>query len=428
MPIKFTQAAVDNLKPAASGRETYWDSQLSGFGLRVSAPRPGSSRDGRKTWIAMGRVDGKAVMVTLGTMEQIPKVAEAREAARGAILKMRAGGKPLDERRAEKARRQAEEEEAASGRFAAAAERFMQERGQAEGWSPKYATEVRRILEHDVLPRWGMRAIREITEDDVMALLRAKAGTRERPRKGTKGGAGRQANRTLTRLSTLFRWALRKKLIGADPTLGIAPLVKEKARDRVLDDEELVRFWRGAAAAGWPYGPIFRLLLLTAQRESEVAGMQWQEIDLERRIWTLPRERTKSDRSHIIHLNELACEILGSVPRVGDLVFPSRASTVIGSFAKPKGRLDDAMAAQGDPIEPWVLHDLRRTAATLMVRLGVASDVADRILNHAAGNRQGTVKDVYNRHEFMAERKAAMDALGRFVETLRGNVVLLRRA
>jgi integrase len=446
---KFTQAAVDNLKPPADGRATYWDGQFPGFGLRVSAPRPGS-RYGRKTWIAMGRVDGKAVMVTLGTMAQIPKVEKAREAARAAILKMRAGTKPLDEHRAERERRQAEAaaakaaaREAVEGRFDAVAERFLRERGQAEGWSPKYAAEVRRILAHDVLPRWGERPICEITTDDVKALLWTKAGKRERRRKGAEGGAAKQANRTLTRLGTLFRWALRASLIAVDPTLGIDPLVKERARDRVLcgdekghkNDDELVWFWRGTERTGWPYAAIFRLMLLTAQREAEIAGMRWSEIDLDRGIWTLPRERTKSDRSHIVHLSELACEILRATPRVGDLVLPSRAGTVISSFAKPKERLDAAMAAQagGDPIAPFVLHDLRRTAATLMVRLGIASDVADRILNHAAGNRQGTVKDVYGRYEFLQERKAAMDALGRFVTALvrpggTGNVVEISRA
>lgn len=448
----FTQLAVDRIAAPASGRVTYWDRTLPGFGLRVASPRPGS-KEGRKTWIAMGRVDGKPVMETLGTLAQIPKVDKAREAARIAIAKMRAGTKPLDERRAERERRTAEAaaaeaaaQEAVEGRFEAVSERFLAERGKAEGWSKKYAAEVRRILEHDVYPKWRDRPIRDITDGDVRELLRAKAATRERARKGTEGGAAKQANRMLTRLATLFRWALKQKLVAADPTFGIDPLAKEKARDRFLcgdeeghrSDDELVWFWRGCERVGWPFCSIFRLLLLTGQREAEVAGMRWGELDLEKRVWTLPRERTKSDRAHVVHLSELACEILRATPRLGDgLVFPSRVGTRLSSFSKPKDRLDAAMAAQkraatGDPeaaIEQWILHDLRRTSATLMVRLGVASDVADRILNHAAGNRKGTVKDVYARHEFLNERKAALERLGRFVEGLvrpgDGNVVEL---
>jgi integrase len=458
--ITFTQLAIDKLRPPPAGRVVYWDKMLPGFGLRVSAPRPGS-REGRKTWIAMYRAwktDDKGVyrsmpvMEAIGTLAQVPKVDKARELARASLLRAKAGINPVEERRTEKARRgadavaaEAAAREAVEGQFGAVAERFLMERGQTQGWSPKYAAEVRRILLHDVLPKWGKRPIREITDDDVKALLWAKAAKRERARKGTEGGAAKQANRTLTRLSTLFRWAMKKKLITIDPTVGIDPLVKEKARDRTLcgdeeghrNDDELIWFWRGAERAGWPYGAIFRLLLLTAQREAEVAGMRWSEVDLENGIWVLPAARTKSDREHIVHLSQPARDILATVPRLdGDIVFPSRADGPVASFSKPKQRLDAAMTAQtGDPqaqIEPWVLHDLRRTAATLMVRLGVVSDVADRVLNHAAGNRKGTVKDVYGRHEFLKERRAALEALGRFVEGLvrpgGGNVVELRRA
>src|ERR1700687_1292292 len=103
----FTQLAVERLAPPGSGRVTYWDKHLPGFGLRVAAPRPGS-REGRKTWIAMGRVDGKPVMATIGTLAQIPKVDKARDLARTALVKMRGGTKPLDERKAEEQRRGAE--------------------------------------------------------------------------------------------------------------------------------------------------------------------------------------------------------------------------------------------------------------------------------------------------------------------------------
>jgi integrase len=273
----------------------------------------------------------------------------------------------------------------------------------------------------------------------VNELLDAKAGRRERARKGTTGGSGIQANRTLTRLRTLFAWAAAQDLVGADPTAGVLLRGRERARDRVLDDDEIVRFWRGAERAGWPYGPIFRLLLLTAQRESEVAGMRWSELDLDKRVWTIPRERTKSDRAHTVHLSPLAAEILGTLPRLGDLVFPSRSGKPIASFGKPKQRLDDAMAAQlreasGDPeaqVEPWILHDLRRTATTVLARLGIAPHVADKILNHSGGTIRG-VAATYNRFAYIDERKAALEALGRFVENLvrpgAGNVVEMRRA
>jgi integrase len=425
--IAFTQLAIDRLKPPPIGRAVYWDKLLPGFGLRVSAPRPGS-RDGRKTWIAMGRVDGRAVMVTLATTAQVPQVGRARDAARAALLKMKGGTNPVAERRAERDRKEADAaaeaqaaREAEEGRFAVVAERFLAERGRAAGWAPRYAAEVRRILEHDVLPRWGDRTIRSITKHDVNELLDGKASGRERARAHFDGGATIQANRDLMRLRTLFAWAVAQGLVDTNPTAGVLARGRERTRDRVLDDAEIVRFWRAAGAIGWPYGPIFRLLLLTAQRESEVAGMAWREV--EGRTWTIPRERTKSDRAHTVHISALAAEILEALPHTGELVFGSSPPT---GFSNAKAKLDGLM---GDGA-PWVLHDLRRSACSTMARLNVPPHVVDKILNHQSGAIRG-VAAVYNRFQYIDERRAALEALGRFVAGLvqpggAGNVITLR--
>jgi hypothetical protein len=192
--IAFTQAAVERLKPPAADRAVYWDKLLPGFGLRVAVPRKGSG-DGRKTWIAMYRVDGRAVFETIGTLAAIPKVEDARQRARVSIAKAKGGTNPVAERRAERERKRKRAEveaaavaqvEAEEGRFEVAARRFLVERDRAEDWSPKYAAEVKRILEHDVLPQWRDRPIREITDADVKALLWTKAGNRERRRKGAE--------------------------------------------------------------------------------------------------------------------------------------------------------------------------------------------------------------------------------------------------
>jgi integrase len=428
--ITFTQFAIDRLRPPAEGRETYWDKLTPGFGLRVSAPRPGSAATGRKTWIAMGRVDGKPVMTTLGTLAQIPKVDKARQAAREAILQMKGGTSPVAERRAAAAQRRVEAEqaeeaarEAVEGRFDVVARRFLAEHIDRR-CSAKYAAECRRIFEHDVLPRWGERPIREITKHDVNELLDAKASLREKRRKGTNGGASIQSNRTLARLRTFFAWSAAEDFVDANPTAGVLARGKERARDRVLDDDEIIWFWRGADAAGWPFGPVFKLLLLTAQRESEVAGMRWSEVDLvEKRTWTLPRERTKSDRAHVVHLSAFACEILGGLPRLGELVFSTTGQTPVSGFGAVKRRLDALMTAQaqlgdaGASLPSWVIHDLRRTATTILARLKVPPHIADKVLNHSGGTIRG-VAAVYNRYEYLDERKAALEALGRFIESL----------
>jgi integrase len=296
-------------------------------------------------------------------------------------------------------------------------------------------------LEHDVLPRWGERPIRSITKQDVNDLLDAKASRRERPRKGTKGGAALQSNRTLTRMRTLFAWAAVEDLIDADPSAGVLPRGEERDRDRVLSDTEILWFWRATDQVGWPFGPIGKLLLLTAQRLSEVASLRWAEVNLEKRTWTIPRERTKSDRAHVVALSGPAVEILEGLPRFGDLVFPTRVGTPISSFSKPKARLDASMTAQlreaaGKPdavLPEWTLHDLRRTAATVMVeRLKTAPHVVDRVLNHQSGAIRGVAR-IYIRGEYADERKAALEALGHWIESLvrpggAGNVVPLATA
>jgi integrase len=176
-------------------------------------------------------------------------------------------------------------------------------------------------------------------------------------------------------------------------------------------------------------------MLLTAQREGEVAGMRWSEIDPEAEIWTLPGARTKNGKPHIVHLSVLALEIIGAVPHIEgqDLLFSRTGATPASGFSRAKRRLDALLSADGDGtrIAPWTLQDLRRSATTGMARLGIAPHVVDRVLNHQAGTIRG-VAAVYNRFEYLAERKAALEAWGRFVQNLsqpsRANVVSLRPA
>jgi integrase len=264
--------------------------------------------------------------------------------------------------------------------------------------------------------------VREIGRHDVNDLLDAKAAGRERQRAGMRDGAAVQANRLLTLLRTTFRWAAGMDLVDADPTAGVRPRVKEKARDRALDDGEIKLFWAAAGKLGWPFGPLFKLLLLTAQRRDEVGGMRWSELDLDKRTWIIPRERAKSDRAHIVHLSAPAIEIIEALPRTSELVFSATGATAVSGYGRAKTRIDKLMMAQlrkdtGNPeaeVAAWVLHDLRRSATTGMAALGIAPHIADRILNHSAGTIRG-VAAVYNRHAYLDERKAALEAWGQRV-------------
>ena len=147
-----------------------------------------------------------------------------------------------------------------------------------------------------------------------------------------------------------------------------------------------------------------RLLILTGQRRGEVAGMEWSELDFEKRLWTLPRERVKNDRRHEVPLSPQAIVALEGLPRVSDrFVFSLNATSPINGFGKDKERLDD-LSGMAD----WVLHDLRRTVASGMARLGVSLAVIEKVLNHVSGSFAGIV-GVYQRHEFAEEKRQALE-------------------
>jgi hypothetical protein len=211
--IRLTQLSVDRLRPPKTGRIIHWDRHLPGFGLRITA-------NGAKSWVAMYRVAGKPVMETIGTLAKIPKVEEARQAARDSMEKAAAGSHPFVEKRIEAAR-------SAANTVAAAVERYLAEGGRSskrgQPWRPKTAREWRRIFAHDVLPRWGDRPLAEIAKADVLELVNDKAARRERKRQGRSDGAAVQSGKMLTRLRTFFAWAAANDLVQADPTAGGPP-------------------------------------------------------------------------------------------------------------------------------------------------------------------------------------------------------------
>jgi len=400
--IRLTQLSVEKIT-ASHTRAVYWDRTLPGFGLRVTP-------NGVKSWIATYRLANRQkVFETLGLLAKIPNVADARQAARDSMAKAAAGENPVTEKRVAAERAAASTVNTAVNRWFAHCDRNLK---------PKTAREWRRIFEHDVLPRWGSHPLAAITKGNVLELLDDKANARERKRKGLTDGAGVQANKTLTRLRTFWGWAISQGLAEHDPTAGVRKPVREIARDRVLDDDEIRAFWQATGETGWPFGHMFRLMLVTAQREGEVSGIRWPEINLDRKQWEIPSARTKNGKPHIVHLTPLALEVIEAVPCVGDLLFIGRGDHVVSGFGKAKARLDRSMLAiAGAEIPAWTLHDLRRSAATRMAMLGVRAEVVDRVLNHQAGTVRG-VAAIYNRFSYEPERRVALETLSQHVEAL----------
>jgi integrase len=233
-----------------------------------------------------------------------------------------------------------------------------------------------------------------------------------------------RANRVFAYVRKFFNWCVSRDLIAASPCAGVRPPTPEQDRDRVLSDEEVRVLCLAAETLGWPFGPFVTMLLLTAQRLNEVAGMRWSELDLAAALWTLPAGRAKNGQAHHVPLSVPAVNLIRTLPRLAgsDMVFTTTGTTPISGFGRAKRRLDAAMLAilrheakeRGENPEAikglpdWRFHDIRRTATTGMAQLGVAPHVADRILNHVQGAIRG-VAAVYNRHTYLTERRQALD-------------------
>ena len=196
---------------------------------------------------------------------------------------------------------------------------------------------------------------------------------------------------------------------------------KEVARDRILSDDELARVILAVWQIGGPYGGIVELLALTGQRREEVARCIWEEIDLDGRIWNLPNQRTKNAKPHIVHLSDQAIAVLQKAKRQGQFVFSVTGTHPFQDFSNAKRELDRLSGVTG-----WRLHDLRRTCVSGMASLGIAPHVADKILNHQSGTISG-VAAVYQRHQFLAERREALEKWGAHVAQIVSAALAERR-
>jgi integrase len=260
--------------------------------------------------------------------------------------------------------------------------------------------QVTNLLRRDVITHWGTKSVHEIKRRDVSDLVSVIS------ERNTHAGY-----RLLKTLKTLFRWCMGRAVIESSPAEGLSTSYRESSRDRVLTDQELAAVIIAARQMPWPYGGIVEFLALTGQRREEVAQVKGEEFDGNTRTWMMPASRTKNRRAHIVHLSEPAWAVVSQHLSEGYVFATSRAKN-FQAFAKGKRSLDRLCGIKG-----WRLHDLRRTIVSGMARLGVPPHVADKILNHQAGTISG-VAAVYQRHDFLAERKVALDLWGAHVQKI----------
>ena len=346
-------------------------------------------------------------------------LAKAREIAREWREDIRRGIDPENK----EAERRRQEDRRRADTFAAAFDAFAEEHLS----TLRTGDDVKRAVKNYVLPTWGARPISEIRRGDVADLIRA-----------LRKKAPIAANRLLAYLKKFFSWALDEELIEASPAAAVKRPSKEVKRDRVLTDLEIRALWQACGELGI-FGRPFKMMLVTAQRRTEVGRMTWRELDRAQKIWTLSRERTKADRAHEVPLSDLALSILEDCPKLGDFVFASgRGAGAVNGWSKAKARLDKLamqklreLAADLDEatFPEWRLHDLRRTGATHMAKLGVDRVVIGKVLNHA----ESEVTAIYDRHRYDAEKRRALELWAqRLVAIIEGraagNVVQLATA
>jgi integrase len=423
---KLTDAAVQRYKAAPGERIDYFDAILPGFALRVSGPTV-RKPSGSKSWVLMYRYGGIKKRLTIEPGYPAMGLADARQQAREALQRL---GRREDPALTRKLAEQKARDDARNT-VEAVIDQFMTRYMQAKKRAPRYIAETRGNFDRHVLPAWRGRPLANITRRDVIDLLDKIAdqgrqtAADDKPQKHRIGGPI-AANRVLAAISKLFNWAISRDIIENSPVIKIGKPSGETKRDRVLDDREIRLIWKASEALPYPKGPYFRLLMATAQRREETATMRWRDIQSDA-VWMIPAEANKPDRTHAVPLSALALHVLSDCPERGSHVFTSRSrrgarlgdtevDAPLSGYSKAKAELDEIVAKLAietgeQPPAPWTIHDLRRTAATVMGKLGVTRFIQKRVLNHADNDVTG----IYDRYEYLAEKRVALEKWGAYL-------------
>jgi integrase len=392
MTKRLTPMEIKALKPDASTRREVPAGPPAGLYCIVHS-------SGKRVFALRYRWQGRPRKLTFGAWPDLP-LSKARASAEAALDKLKEGLDPAMER--------AKEEHRSADSFSRVVDEFVERYLKAR--KRKSWKETERILKREAVPIWGSRSIAEIQRPDVLRLLD----------KIVDRGSCIMANRTRAALSKLFNWSISRGYVETNPLTGTSRPAEEETRDRVLSQDELTIVYKAAVELGYPYGPHLQLLTLTAQRLNEVARMRWEQVDVQAGLWTLPRTATKSKRIHDVPLSPAALDILKGLPRftAGDYVFSTRSGALpINGFSKTKAALDAKIAESGFTMQPWRLHDLRRTATTWLAKNGVEPHILSALLNHAPASTMG-ITAIYARTRYSEERREALEQWADYVVSL----------
>ena len=390
---KITKRSVDAI--LLGDRDHFlWDEELKGFGLKVT-PK------GARSYIYQYRLGGREAKVrryTIGGHGSPWTPTTAREEA---VRLAHIVARGIDPGSLDLERRRVSVELA----FDAYATRFL-ESCTGAGWRRM----VERTIRLHAMPVLRQKPVPDIKRSDITAVLDRIPGTNVALRRNT-----------FAVLRRLFRWAIARGDLERSPLDGMDAPPAVDARERVLTDRELAAVWRATDEVGRLFGSIIKMLIVTGQRREEVARMDWRELDRNSASWTLPKERAKNGSSSLVPLNSWAVELLDLAagtqewPKQG-IVFATSGGKPFSGFAKGKVQLDMRLESPG-AIEAWRIHDLRRTLATGLQRLGTRFEVVEAVLNHVSGSKSG-VAGIYQRHDWANEKRLALQAWSRHIAAL----------
>lgn len=392
MPIgRITKRSVDALERA--DREVFlWDEELKGFGLRLT-PK------GAKSYVLQYRMGGREApskRFTIGAHGSPFTPEKARKEAERLKILVRQGIDPLQ---AEQDRRR----QAVDLAFDAYVELFTNLYLEKRWKQWKLGAGVLRREATAVLGKKPLPQLKRSDFNGIWERLQEKPAV---------------ARLTHATLRKLLRWAVSRGDLERSPLEGVEAPPPVASRDRVLSDKELAVLWNCLSKLGYPFAPYFRLLILTGQRREEVAGVSWSELDRENATWVIPAGRTKNGQPQLVPLSAPAVGVLdqlanGTAWPAKGLVFTTTGKTPVSGFSRAKRKLEIFMRdglSEGGEMPLWRAHDLRRTLATGLQRLGVRFEVTEAVLNHVSGSRSG-VAGVYQRHNWADEKR---EALGRW--------------
>jgi integrase len=397
----LTDLAIKNLKPGRV-RQEIPDRGCAGLYLIVQP-------SGHKAFAARFRFQGRSKKLSLGAMP----LAAARKAATAALHEAKEGRDPTATKRQEKA----EQRSVAATTFRSVAEKYMTVKAgmRRDGDRVTFSGDIRtaprqlRDLERAILPTLGHRPVVEIRRSEIVALL-----DKIQMESGLVA-----ADRALALIRCVMNWHATRADNFVPPIVrGMARTkTKERARERILTDNEIRAIWNSKESG--PFPALVRFLLLTGARRAEAARMTWEELD--GGDWILPASRNKTKKELARPLSAAALAVIEGQRSDCPFIF-SKGQKAISTFGRDKPPFDAAVG-----LSNWRLHDLRRTARSLLSRAGIAADIGERCLGHIIGGVRGT----YDRHEYYDEKKHAYDALAAMIERIanppKGNVTALRK-